>query len=62
MLQGTSADPAEDPALVAIRKQMIIQLGDLIPHVSVNLCQLPNIFFSFFFLLTNTQGVCAALT
>lgn len=28
--------------LVATRKQMIIQLGDLVPHVSVMLCQLPK--------------------
>lgn len=28
--------------LVSTGKQMIIQLGDLVPHVSVTLCQLLN--------------------
>lgn len=39
--------------LVATRQQVIIQLGDLIPHVSVTLYKLPNNLV--FFFLTNTQ-------
>lgn len=66
MLGGASPDPAEDAAtrtlatetLVATRKQMIVQLGGLIPHVTVALCQLPNNLV----LLTNTPSISATPT
>jgi len=56
-IQGVSPNPAEDAAtrtlametLAATRKQLIIQLQDLIPHVSVTLCQHASnlVFYSF---------------